>query len=189
MSLNAVPAIVATAYAITGTGAIVEVLATTDAVRASPPPHRRRRAEEPAANAESKKGKGKRRIERRAIRSRKFGVEAQGCWQGAPARGSVVVEGQRRALGKTLLGIRSGNSEGVGLDPNKVTPYALRHSWIASLLVHGLPINSLLIAADVTAMIQADLWLQPRRPHTDEVLRSTLSRSSMPTTDKVAPLR
>ena len=71
-----------------------------------------------------------------------------------------------------------------------MTPYALRHSWIASRLVRGLPIKLIADAADTSpAMIQQTYGKHIPSDHTDELLRSALLDLSVPTTGKVVPLR
>ena len=191
---NTIPAIVAAAYAISpALGLKIEVLATTgcrssQARRLTVGDVQKNRLQMPS----SKKGKGKKRVERRAIPiPEALALKLKAAGKGRPPEAPLLLKDNGEPWGKTLLRDPFREiAKRVGLDPDKVTPYALRHSWIASRLVRGLPIKLIADAADTSpAMIQQTYGKHIPSDHTDEMLRSALLDLAAPIAAKVVPLR
>jgi integrase len=189
-----VRAIVAAAYQIDEPlSMLIEILATTgcrpiQAWRLTVGDVQRDRLQMPS----SVKGKGRKRVERRAVpipvglaaRLRQLG-------KGRDPDDVLLLKANGEPWGKSSLREPFRRiAKRVGLDPDKVTPYALRHTWIASRLVRGLPIKLIADAADTSpAMIQQTYGRYIPADHTDELLRGALLDLTAPAKATVVPLR
>ena len=81
--------------------------------------------------------------------------------------------------------------EAVGLDPDEVTPYALRHSMIARSLLRGVPVS---VVADLTDTSEREIrrhYAKLIAHHADEIARRGLLQIEPPPTpaDNVVALR
>jgi integrase len=131
----------------------------------------------------SLKGKGKKRIERRAVPiPANLATRLKQLGRGRDPDDLLLLKANGEPWAKSNLREPFREiAERVGLDPDKVTPYALRHSWIASRLVRGLPVKLIADAADTSpAMIQQTYGRYIPADHTDQVLRSALIDLSEP---------
>jgi integrase len=182
---NTIPAIVTTAYAISpALGLLIELLATTgyrpsQAHRLTVGDVQKNRLLMPS----SLKGKGKRRIERRATPiPESLALRLKQLGKGRAGDAPLLLKDDGEPWGKTDLRDPFREiAKRVGLDPDAATPYCLRHSWIASRLVRGLPIKLIADAADTSPqMIQMTYGRYIPADHTDEVLRSALLDLSVP---------
>jgi integrase len=76
----------------------------------------------------------------------------------------------------------------VGLDPDEVTPYALRHSAISRALLRGVPVT---VVADLTDTSEREIrkhYAKLIAHHADEIARKGLLEIEPPTADNVVPL-
>ena len=191
---DTVRAIVAGAYEIsTAVGTMCEVLALTGC---RPSQARRLLVGDVQKNRllmpSSRKGKGRKRTERRAVPiPESLALKLKAAAKGRSPDASLLLKDGGEPWGKSNL--REPFQEiarRVGLDPDVATPYCLRHSWIASRLVRGLPIKVIADAADTSpAMIQQTYGKFIPADHTDEMLRSAMVDLAAPPKDKVVPLR
>jgi integrase len=138
----------------------------------------------------SKKGKGKRRIERRPVPiPANLAARLRAASKGrAPDEPLLLnAEGEPWDKSSHRYPMRR-TAERSGLDPDQVTIYALRHSSITRQLLGGVPVSVVARHHDTSeAMIRkhyADLILD----HSDELTRKTLLDLSSPPTSNVTAL-
>ena len=190
---NTIRSIVANAYAIgSALGLLIETLATTGCrpsqarrllvgdVQTKPP-----RLQMPS----SKKGKGRRRVERRAIPiPESLALKLKAAGKGRSPDDVLLRKDNGEPWAHTSLRDPFREiAKRVELDPDVATPYCLRHSWIASRLKRGLPIKLIADAADTSpAMIQQTYGRHIPADHTDQVLRAALLDLSVPDDTVVA---
>jgi integrase len=80
--------------------------------------------------------------------------------------------------------------ERIGLDPDTVTYYALRHTWITRQLIRGTPIRLVADAADTSVAMIEKTYSRYITHHGDDLLRAGMVDLSMPPEGpKVVPLR
>jgi integrase len=138
----------------------------------------------------SLKGKGRKRIERRAVPiPADLATRLKQLGKGRDPDDVLLRKASGEPWGKSSLRDPFREiAKRVGLNPNVATPYCLRHSWIASRLVRGLPIKLIADAADTSpAMIQQTYGRYIPADHTDELLRAALLDLNAPT-GNVVPL-
>jgi len=78
--------------------------------------------------------------------------------------------------------------ETVGLGPDEVTPYALRHSNISRSLLRGVPVT---LVADLTDTSEREIrkhYAKLISHHADEIMRRALLDVSQPVAANVVPL-
>jgi integrase len=143
----------------------------------------------------SKKGKGKRRIERRALPiPEALATRLKQLGKGRSPDAPLLLMANREPWAKNSATQRDPVREAVrraGLDPDKITLYAMRHSFIAAKLVKGIPIKVIADACDTSpAMIQAVYGRHIPADLTDELLRGALIDLGAPVKGNVVvPIR
>jgi site-specific recombinase XerD len=75
-----------------------------------------------------------------------------------------------------------------GLDPAKITIYALRHSNIVRQLRCGVPIRVVAVAHDTSVLMIERNYSKDIASHVDDLVRPTLLDLSKPTSGNVVPL-
>ena len=75
-----------------------------------------------------------------------------------------------------------------GLDPEKVTIYALRHSNITRQLLAGVPVRVVAIGHDTSIVMVERTYSKHIADHADALVRPALLDLSAPTPDNVVPL-
>jgi integrase len=190
---NTIRKIVATAYEIgSALGLLIETLAMTgcrpsQARRLTVSDVQKNRLQMPS----SKKGKGKRRIDRRAIPiSESLALKLKAAGKGRSPDDVLLLNGNGEPWNKTALRDPFREiAKRVGLDPDVASPYCMRHSWIVARLVRGLPVKLIADAADTSPqMIQQTYGRHIPADHTDQVLRSVLIDFSV-SDDNVVAIR
>ena len=76
-----------------------------------------------------------------------------------------------------------------GMDPDKVTIYALRHSSIVRQLLKGIPIRVVADAHDTSVAMIEKTYSKHISHHADELVRAALLDLNVPPTGNVVPLR
>jgi integrase len=77
-----------------------------------------------------------------------------------------------------------------GFDCDRITIYALRHTFIANLLVRGIAVKIVADQCDTSpAMIQAHYGKHIPADHTDNLILAAMTDFSVPPAGKVVPLR
>jgi integrase len=95
------------------------------------------------------------------------------------ARPTVEIRGEVRDIVRSL-----------GLDPDEVTPYALRHSSIVRQLLLNVPIRVVAATHDTSAKIIEKNYSKFITDHSDDLTRGALLRHGVSTTsDKVVPIK
>jgi integrase len=138
----------------------------------------------------SKKGKGKRRIERKSIpipldlaaRLRVFA-------KGRPADALLFIRDDGSPWPINHRDIIRDVMRRAGLDPDRVSLYSLRHTWITKQLIRGTPIRLVADAADTSIQMIEATYSKHISHHGDDLLRAGLIDLTVPIANKVVPLR
>jgi integrase len=192
-----VRAIVAAAYTISGElGLMVEVCAVTGARLSQVAQLRIADLQnDRLMMMPSRKGRGKKRIERRPVPIpqglvAKLRAAAEGRPAEAPLllwKGEAWPHGERRRCGHQRLFRRA--VEAAGLDPS-VTLYALRHSSIVRMLLAGVPLRVVASCHDTSVLMIEKTYSTHILDHSDALMRrGLLDVDPPPTGDNVLTLR
>jgi integrase len=140
----------------------------------------------------SKKGKGKRRIERRAVAiPETLALRLKQLGKGRPHDAPLLVRRDgslwtnNRLRDPALAAINRAR-----LNPERITLYALRHSSIVRMLLKNVPLKVIADAHDTSpAMIQQTYGRHIPADHADQLTRSALIDLDLPIGSNVVPLR
>jgi integrase len=139
----------------------------------------------------SLKGKGKRRVERRPVPiPEALALRLKQAGKGRTSDAPLLLKDSGEPWQKTNHAdpVRAA-VQAAGLDPDKVTLYALRHSSIVRQLLKGLPIRVVGDAHDTSVAMIEKTYSKHIAHHADELVRSALIELAVPVAGNVVPLR
>jgi integrase len=190
---NAVRKIVAAAYAVDAAlGVLVELCATTGC---RPVQARRLAVGDVQKNRlmmpSSLKGKGSRRIERRPVPvPESLAMRLKQLGKGRDPDAVLLLRGDGKPW------VHNSHRDPVrqavkraGLDPDRVTIYALRHSSIVRQLLKGVPIRLVAVGHDTSVGMIERTYSKDIASHGDDVVRATLLDLSEPVRGNVVAMR
>ena len=136
----------------------------------------------------SKKGKGKRRIERKPIPiPHDLAARLRVFAKGRPADAPLFIKEDGSPWPINHRDMMRDVVRRAGLDADKVTLYALRHTWITKQLIRGTPIRLVADAADTSVAMIEKTYSKYISHHGDDLLRAGLIDLTVPIADKVVP--
>jgi integrase len=137
------------------------------------------------------KGKGKRRVERKPVPiPEALALRLKQAGKGRSPEAPLLLkdDGQPWAKANHREPVRAAVKR-AGMDPDKVTIYALRHSSIVRQLLKGIPIRVVADVHDTSVAMIEKTYSKHISHHADELVRSTLLDLNVPPTGNVVPLR
>jgi integrase len=140
----------------------------------------------------SRKGKKRRAIRRRPVPiPASLHVRLKAAAKGRPADAPLLVKADGEPWGRQDHGLPFRRTvERIGLDPDVVTYYSLRHTWITKQLIRGTPIRLVADAADTSVAMIEKTYSKYITHHGDDLLRAGLIDLSVPPAGpNVVPLR
>ena len=138
----------------------------------------------------SLKGKGKRRVERKPVPvSPELAARLKQLGKGRDPEAALLVKDDGEPWATNHRDQIRDVMRRAGLDPAKVTVYALRHCSIVRQLLKGIPVRIVADQHDTSVAMIEKTYSKYISHHADEMVRGALIDLTVPSERNVVPLR